>query len=539
MLYIDSDSLNGNGQQFQNVVKLYNECRKKYRIMESPIPGFFRPEIDLHIEDPVQQYRYFRDLTVPSRNNVKEANGAEALMKALYSEEEREMKITDGFFAHPNVGAAVFAANMDRLMGKLVDRIKTRDIGARKKVRIFMLGSLFGGTGASSLPTISNYLKRELYGNSDDRLIDEKVKIGGCMILPYFLFSYKHMDEKEERGEDIPIEGNKFATKTRSALGYYKYVDEKQKSGAFDSLYILGHDGGDVRGYYETAGIEQRNLPHIVEFYGAMAAVSFFESDMEERGRYFAVVGKKQIGWSDFYKNTSGFFLFFIMMRFAIVMKSLILEEMFDYRRENKLKATAGDIPWYYDFLNGKDKSADMQPDQLYHKFESMAGYCDEYIRWFAELHIANIERLKSLDEIRFDAPRGARGQAEELDGEQDIVDYLQLFMPEMLVRQFHNDLVSVGRGCEKDEEKNDAVYQRNVKWIRNNFTKLVKTHTFSNLNTEKIGMDEIWSRICDLGFEHTAKKENLVENLATAKDKSMDACVRNLVNAVYIACMI
>lgn len=53
--------------------------------------------------------------------------------------------------------------------------------------------------------------------------------------------------------------------------------------------------------------------------------------------------------------------------------------------------------------------------------------------------------------------------------------------------------------------------------------------------------MEEIWSRICDLGFKSSTTDDYgpLVENISLANDKSMDACVRNLVNAVFIACMI
>lgn len=40
ILYIDSDTKNGNADYFKRVVKLYNECQKSYVIKESPIPCF-------------------------------------------------------------------------------------------------------------------------------------------------------------------------------------------------------------------------------------------------------------------------------------------------------------------------------------------------------------------------------------------------------------------------------------------------------------------------------------------------------------------
>lgn len=542
ILYIDSDRENGNGEMFRAVVKQYQACRERYALKNSPIPYFFKPKIHLTEQTPVGGLSHFKDLAAPSQNGVGQVNSAEALMRALYSDEEMEMKISDGFFAHPNVGAALFAANMDAVMGDFLRIIQAeRDT---KDVKVFLVGSLFGGTGASALPTISKYLKKKLHVDSGNKLIDEHLKIGVCMVLPYFVFARDGWKAgmSQSSGGDAQIEAEKFATKTKSALEYYKYINSDPDGAVFDSLYILGHDGEDVRGVYATAGSEQRNLPHIVEMYGAMAGVHFFKDDSGSGQHYFATVGKKTIGWTDIYKNTRGFFSFFIMMRFAIVMKSLILEELFDYQKQNKLKKKARNIPWYYDFLNGKDQSVDMQEDQLYHKFEDISYFCDSYIRWFSELSLSGVDMVKALDQIRYRESGEQGGKTtSEADVESDVVEYLRLFSEEILIRQHHNNLITLGRGCGKDDTVNAGIYAANLKYIRRHFKSLAPVHPSNDLETEKIGMEEIWSRICDLGFKSSAAGDYgpLVENISLSNDKSMDACVRNLVNAVFIACMI
>lgn len=528
ILYIDSDQDNGNGQCFKKLVEIYQECQKQYRIPNNSIPCFFRPQIRLILADPVQGFSYFKDLSRPTMNSMMEDNGGDALMQALYSEEEQNMKISDGFFAHPNVGAALFAASMDKIMAEFLHMIQLRQ--DLETTKIFMIGSLFGGTGASSLPTISQYLRKTLFGNSDNKLVNEKLKIGGCMVLPYFRFSKENLPNAPAPGKGIAIESEKFATKTRSALEYYQYMDNDQ-SQMFESLYILGHDGNDIRGFYTTAGSTQRNLPHIVEFYGAMACVHFFESSMDERGRYFSVVGKNTIYWNDIYKNTRGYFNFLMMMRFAIVMKSLILEEMFDHTRENKLKPMARDIPWYYAFLDGKDHSVDMEEDQLFHKFESISRYCDEYIRWFAELNIADIHKVNDLKSISY--------KTVDPGEKSDVVEYLRFFSKELLIRQHQNNCIGLGLCSDMNDTMSESIYRENVSYIREHFTQLEEVHTFSNMDTEQINMSQIWSRICDLGFNSSNTGKLPVENISSAIDKRMDACVRNLVNAVYIACMI
>ena len=146
ILYIDSDTKNGNADYFKRVVKLYNECQKSYVIKESPIPCFFKPKINLFCENPVGKTVYFQDIANSSGGNARGFDSASVLMDVLYSEEEKEMKISEGFFAHPNVGAALFAANMDVILEKFVKIISTAQ-SDMKKIKIFLLGSIFGEIG--------------------------------------------------------------------------------------------------------------------------------------------------------------------------------------------------------------------------------------------------------------------------------------------------------------------------------------------------------------------------------------------------------
>ena len=528
ILYIESDSNNGNGKQLENVVNLYKKCKEQYLIKESSISFFFKTEISFDKKSPVEGYERFRELASPSGQDIVGINSAEMLMKALYSEEEQNMKISDGFFAHPNVGSAFFAANMDKIMDKYC-KLMQSDKGELKHIKVFMIGSIFGGTGASSLPTISKYLKKKLVGESDNKNINEQVKIGGCMVLPYFSFSRENVRKKIISGEDVNIEADKFVTKTRAALKYFKKVDEKQDSNVFDCLYLLGHDQYDVRGNYQTAGGEQRNMPHITEFYSAMSAVDFFEGSMEQYGRFFAVVPSEKISWPDIHKYPSGYFNFFVMMRFAIVMKSLILEELFDHTKEKKLKEKARDIPWFYDFLNGRDRSSDMDEDKLYGYFDAISKYCDEYIRWFAELNISNLEKRNDLGSIEFEGD----------NGESDVMEYLQFFDKKLIIKQHYNNCIAQGDVKIGDSAVYEDTYKKNIKYIRDHFQELELVHGYSDKKTEKIKIEKIWSRICDLGFSSTIQVDNILYNISTSPDKSMKAGVRNLVNAVFIACTI
>lgn len=526
ILYIDSDMENGNARKFRKLHEIYEECRGQYLIKSSPIDCFFYPEVIIDYKSPVGKYKYFVDLVYASESDNSTTEAAKALMGALYSDEEAELKISNGFFAHPNVGAAVFAANMKEIMKKFLDQIRM-DLREMKTVKIFLLGSIFGGTGASSLPTIARYLKEELFGASDNKNIQEQMKIGGCMVLPYFLFSRGAEGRGGSNGEEPLIEADKFALKTKSALEYYKYVDEDEGRKTFDELYILGHDAADVRGKYAAAGSEQRNLPHVVELYAAMSAVTFFENPISRTGHYFAAVPIGKLGGETIYKKEKGYGFFFMMMRFAIVMKSLIIEELFDYTQKNKLRKSAKRIPWYYDFLNGKDEAQNFDTGRLYSCFEGIVDYCDEYIRWFAELNLSNIEKQDILDNIDYDEEKG------------DVVDYLSFFSKELLFRQHQNNQIRKKiDDPEIDQMKARNVYDSNLKYIRKYFKTLEKTHFNTDAPSEEISMDNIWSRISNMGFTSFVKSSEVFKNIASSEDKEMDAGVKNLVNAIFCACL-
>lgn len=524
IFYIDSDKKNGNAQKFLGLYKTYTQCREKYVIEGSPINCFFYPKVRLTTADPVGDYKYFKELAVSSGNAQGTTEMARALMETLYSEDELDLKISNGFFAHPNVGAAVFAANMDQVMEKFCLHIIT-ELQQMKRVKIFLLGSIFGGTGASSLPTIARYLKETLFQNSANKNIQEQMKTGGCMVLPYFLF--RREDETNGTGqEEKPvIEADKFAVKTKAALEYYKYVDKEEGRKIFDELYILGHDRADVRGNYAIAGVDQRNLPHIVEFYGAMSAVTFFDNDMDISGRYFAVIPDDKITGQNIHRAEKGYSYFIFMMRFAIVMKSLILEELFDHTRKEKLNKDAPKIPWYYDFLNGKKRIEGFESDRLYSIFGDISIFCDEYIRWFAELNLGNIEKLNHLDQIDY------------RDGNGDVVEYLSIFNKELLFRQYQNVQICNGN-YETEDKVAQNKYKVNLEFIRKNLEKLEEVHFYTDAQAEEINMGDIWDRISNMGFSSFIKEDGIFKNIVKSTDPSIESGVKNLVNAVFCACL-
>ena len=113
----------------------YCLCRKQYMIEGSPIPCSFKTEIDLDEKSPVENgLNSFSDLIYQGETDSESVRSAKALMRVLYSDEEYKMKISDGFFDRPNVGSAVFAANMDKILERFLEKI-VNDRKDLKKLR--------------------------------------------------------------------------------------------------------------------------------------------------------------------------------------------------------------------------------------------------------------------------------------------------------------------------------------------------------------------------------------------------------------------
>lgn len=57
-------------------------------------------------------------------------------------------------------------------------------------------------------------------------------------------------------------------------------------------------------------------------------------------------------------------------------------------------------------------------------------------------------------------------------------------------------------------------------------------------MDTGRVSMEDVWTRLSDLGYRKLLLKENLFKDIAQAESKTMAEGVKNLLNAAYVACM-
>ena len=166
-----------------------------------------------------------------------------------------------GFKGNPNIGSVVLNQIFESDgFGKFANSFGQGD-------KIFIISSIFGGTGAAGFPMLLKTLRKSDWFNNKD--IINKSNIGAITILPYFKVS----NDQEENNE---INSSTFISKAKSALSYYqKNISENNQ---IDALYFLADTPTKVY-KYSVGGNTQKNDAHLIEFMAASAIVDFSFKD--------------------------------------------------------------------------------------------------------------------------------------------------------------------------------------------------------------------------------------------------------------------
>lgn len=255
-IFIDPDESNADLSRTVDLMNLYSRIRQDLTFASSNNNKFFRTSINqelpgfrLQIKDTDDKsFQKFMDVSTMSREN-------QAMVKLLFSEKNLKSKMDVGFKGNPNIGSVV----LNQIVNS--DDFDTFANGFSAGDKIFIISSIFGGTGASGFPLLLKTLRT---GNSfpNFQTIND-AEIGAVTILPYF--KLKPSDESE-------IDSSTFISKTKSALAYYE--DNISKNNQINALYYLGDDVQNIYENYE-GGVEQKNDAHLIEFLAATAIVDF------------------------------------------------------------------------------------------------------------------------------------------------------------------------------------------------------------------------------------------------------------------------
>jgi hypothetical protein len=303
VLLIDPDANNGNSSFAEGLMGYYYLVqherqprgaqfppRMMLRAHPAPPPVLFQPRINAGGQFParwnVQQRnsRRFSEVIEYASRPAKLRN----FLDLFYQSSDLGMDLEVGYQGRTNVGAVALKQDLEETRSIKQAGLHeflaalTADL-QNGEARVFISGSVFGGTGAAGIPTIPALIRgldaAALPQNSRDKL-----RWGCALMAPYFTFP---RNTSGGAGLGPGTDSTKHPVATQAALLHYAHTPP-----GYQHAYLLGspyrnqtndrnHPGGD----------RQRNLPHYAELVAALAAWDFYslpEIHQEERKLHYA-----------------------------------------------------------------------------------------------------------------------------------------------------------------------------------------------------------------------------------------------------------
>jgi len=311
-----------------------------------------------------------------------QASGLAALFDCLYPPEEQKAELDVGFRGRPPIGSAVMSRiTLDKAAEagawkKLLGDIQTA-AGSSDLPIIHLLGSVFGGTGASGVPTLGGMLKTWLQQQGLTR-----VRVHASLLLPYFDF-----DGQGDQGTGIHAEARNFQLNTDAAL---QYLANNGRS-CFDQVYLVGSDI-KARYNFSIGGRSQDNDAHIIELLATLGVRHGCGSSSANDYAYVLSRGKEdQITWEDIPDNGIVGTALSKAARFAVAWKRNYSLEI-DAVQNTPVKVFASGAPWirkYFSLTEESTTGSEGRPsirsqDELALK-QAIDGYAATFLQWLKQ----------------------------------------------------------------------------------------------------------------------------------------------------------
>lgn len=269
--------------EFKNcnsLVSLYSNIHSKLYSDKSDIKeGFFRTDLhslqnsssekrkdgepiksDISFDEASSEmFRKFIGLSEIEDNHPVTAD----FLSLLFSDKNYNQPLSVGFKGNPHMGSLALNA----IIGGPAYNAFISAFGAND--RIFIISSMFGGTGAAGFP-----LLLQSFRDKDEMKKQEirDCKIGSLSVMPYF--------KLEDPGQTSDIDSNDFMTKTKSALTYYTRDKFKE---LYNSIYYIADPDGQTKAYKNDEK-KQDNKAHIIELLGALSIFHFAQTSDFKKG---------------------------------------------------------------------------------------------------------------------------------------------------------------------------------------------------------------------------------------------------------------
>lgn len=350
---VDPDSANADLSRTVALLNDYSAIRTNLSFTDGNKSRFFRtgirrilPNYTLRIHDTEdKKFSEFINVASMSREN-------QAMVGMLFSEKNLGSSMQVGFKGNPNIGSVV----LNQIAGSPDFAAFANEFSQGD--RVFIISSIFGGTGASGFPLLLKTLRND--GNIPNHNLINQAQIGGLTILPYF---------RLEQDEESEIDSSTFISKAKSALAYYER--NISGNGSINALYYLADDATRTYENHE-GGANQQNDAHLIEFMGATAIVHFSQNTFDTGSTSNLELGIKgvdgAVSFSSFYPGMHDM-LYSPMVRFTLMCNALTHNLNF-YRSKTFNANQTGDF-------------ADLYRSRF---FGDLSRFFEKYLGWLNEM---------------------------------------------------------------------------------------------------------------------------------------------------------
>ena len=392
---VDQDEANGNVSRTKIQLTKYMNLRRSLRDEAkhdlSKDSNLFKTEITSNPDsvwlplagaDPTLEQVIFYDSL---KKEVKD------LMDCLYAPAERKQNLSEGFRGKPNIGAAAMLATTadekDVFWSQIYKAIDSARGG--EEVRVFIISSIFGGTGASGFANIARRIKTI----QKEKNVTTNFHLGGALMLPYFTY-----DVPEEKKDELFAKPEEFLDQTKWALEYYSKLFEHDK--IFDQVYVTGWDPLSKLKNFNMGGNLQNNPPLFSELYASLGALKFFASEnkINDNQEIFHI-GKNdsnEILWSDIPKVSNSLNSkenIAKLIRFAFSYNWMYAPALIGswskikrYQNENWFKRLV-----YKNTYSNESKSCEVGHENNQEVVLAMKEYCEDILKWISDMQHSTV----------------------------------------------------------------------------------------------------------------------------------------------------
>jgi hypothetical protein len=289
MLALDTDKDNGNFTRLKNLKEAYIKTKGVNKTQFALKDTFFSAKLNYYQFSPDYSNISTFEAVYDYGDTKYSQPDKTAIADLLLTDGAKKFDLKHGYRAQTHLGSML-------MYHSIIDEIKRNDRGDLKKFiqellsastggkpRVFILGSVFGGTGASSIPVIPKAIRKAASLISDAADIEKNAFYGSTLLTSYFSFPLPNDNEKEK--QKIIATSDRFSLNSQAAMMFYESDDTVKRT--YQKFYMMGTETLDWKPIGKqtqtiTGGANQENDSHYIELLAAFAAYDFFNLSEKE-----------------------------------------------------------------------------------------------------------------------------------------------------------------------------------------------------------------------------------------------------------------